>query len=30
MVCVLIFRCGIIGEFYASRIGRRLGFVYRR
>ncbi|QRM45989.1 branched-chain amino acid ABC transporter permease [Rhizobium sp. BG4] len=30
MVCVLIFRRGIIGEFYASRIGRRLGFVYRR
>ncbi|MDK4735473.1 branched-chain amino acid ABC transporter permease [Rhizobium sp. CNPSo 3490] len=30
MVCVLIFRRGIIGEFYASRLGRRLGFVYRR
>jgi branched-chain amino acid transport system permease protein len=30
MVCVLIFRRGIIGEFYASRIGRRLGFTYRR
>ncbi|NKL74936.1 branched-chain amino acid ABC transporter permease [Rhizobium leguminosarum] len=30
MVCVLIFRRGIIGEFYASRIGRKLGFVYRR
>ncbi|MBY3330284.1 branched-chain amino acid ABC transporter permease [Rhizobium laguerreae] len=30
MVCVLVFRRGIIGEFYASRIGRKLGFVYRR
>src|SRR5689334_22952315 len=30
MVCVLIFRRGIVGEFYASRIGRMLGFVYRR
>jgi len=30
MICVLIFRRGIIGEFYASRLGRRLGFVYRR
>ena len=30
MVCVLLFRRGIIGEFYASRLGRRLGFVYRR
>jgi len=30
MVCVLIFRRGIIGEFCASRIGRKLGFVYRR
>lgn len=30
MVCVLIFRRGIIGELYASRIGRKLGFVYRR
>jgi branched-chain amino acid transport system permease protein len=27
---VLIFRRGIIGEFYASRLGRKLGFVYRR
>jgi branched-chain amino acid transport system permease protein len=27
MVCVLIFRRGIIGEFYASRLGRKLGFV---
>jgi branched-chain amino acid transport system permease protein len=30
MICVLIFRRGIVGEFYASRIGRKLGFVYRR
>jgi branched-chain amino acid transport system permease protein len=30
MACVLIFRRGIIGEFYASQIGRRLGFTYRR
>ncbi|PZM07382.1 branched-chain amino acid ABC transporter permease [Rhizobium tubonense] len=30
MVCVLLFRRGIIGEFYASWIGRKLGFVYRR
>ncbi len=29
MVCVLVFRRGIIGEFYASRIGRRLGFEHR-
>lgn len=26
MVCVLLFRRGLIGEFYASRLGRRLGF----
>ena len=26
MVCVLLFRRGIVGEFYASRLGRRLGF----
>lgn len=26
MVCVLLFRRGIIGEFYASRLGRKLGF----
>ncbi|WP_405401783.1 branched-chain amino acid ABC transporter permease [Paracoccus sp. Ld10] len=26
MVCVLLFRRGLVGEFYASRIGRRLGF----
>jgi branched-chain amino acid transport system permease protein len=30
MVCVLLFRRGVIGEFYASRLGRRLGFEYRR
>jgi branched-chain amino acid transport system permease protein len=30
MVCVLLFRRGVIGEFYASRLGRKLGFVYRR
>jgi branched-chain amino acid transport system permease protein len=30
MVCVLVFRRGVIGELYASRIGRKLGFVYRR
>ncbi len=30
MVCVLLFRRGIIGEFYASRLGRRLGFEHRR
>jgi len=30
MVCVLLFRRGLIGEFYASRLGRRLGFEHRR
>ncbi len=30
MICVLLFRRGIIGEFYASRLGRKLGFEYRR
>lgn len=30
MICVLLFRRGVIGEFYASRLGRKLGFVYRR
>jgi branched-chain amino acid transport system permease protein len=30
MVCVLLFRRGIVGEFYASRLGRALGFEYRR
>ncbi|MCJ8521591.1 branched-chain amino acid transport system permease protein [Pseudorhizobium tarimense] len=29
MVCVLLFRRGIIGEFYASRVGRWLGFEHR-
>jgi branched-chain amino acid transport system permease protein len=29
MVCVLLFRRGIVGEFYASRFGRRLGFRHR-
>ncbi len=29
MVCVLLFRRGILGEFYASRLGRRLGFEHR-
>ncbi|MCK8778904.1 branched-chain amino acid ABC transporter permease [Rhizobium sp. NTR19] len=29
MVCVLVFRRGIIGEFYASRLGRKLGFEHR-
>jgi branched-chain amino acid transport system permease protein len=24
MVCVLVFRRGIIGELYASRLGKRL------
>lgn len=26
MVCVLLFRRGLVGELYASRLGRRLGF----
>ena len=26
MVCVLLFRRGVVGEFFASRLGRRLGF----
>ncbi len=30
MVCVLLFRRGIIGELYASKAGRWLGFQYRR
>ncbi|MFC3073262.1 branched-chain amino acid ABC transporter permease [Shinella pollutisoli] len=30
MACVLLFRRGLVGEFYASRLGRRLGFAYRR
>ncbi len=30
MACVLVFRKGLVGEFYASRLGRRLGFEHRR
>lgn len=30
MVCVLLFRRGIVGELYASRIGRRLGLDHRQ
>ncbi|TIX92042.1 branched-chain amino acid ABC transporter permease [Rhizobium sp. P44RR-XXIV] len=30
MVCVLLFRRGVVGELYASRLGRKLGFEYRR
>ena len=30
MACVLVFRRGLIGEFYASRLGRKLGFQHRR
>ncbi|WP_082520650.1 branched-chain amino acid ABC transporter permease [Rhizobium sp. Root482] len=30
MVCVLLFRRGLIGEFYASRLGRKLGFEHRQ
>jgi branched-chain amino acid transport system permease protein len=26
MVCVLLFRRGVVGEFYASKLGRSLGF----
>lgn len=26
MVCVLLFRRGLVGEFFASKLGRRLGF----
>ncbi|WP_438943231.1 branched-chain amino acid ABC transporter permease [Profundibacterium mesophilum] len=26
MICVLVFRRGLVGEFYRSRLGRRLGF----
>ena len=29
MVCVLLFRRGIVGEFYTSRLGRKLGFEHR-
>ncbi|NKN34989.1 branched-chain amino acid ABC transporter permease [Agrobacterium sp. a22-2] len=30
MVCVLLFRRGLIGEFYASRLGRAFGFEHRK
>ncbi|SNX71714.1 amino acid/amide ABC transporter membrane protein 2 (HAAT family) [Cereibacter ovatus] len=30
MACVLVFRRGIVGEFYASRLGRALGFTSER
>ncbi|NRQ15942.1 hypothetical protein BHMPCIPO_03196 [Ensifer sesbaniae] len=30
MVCVLVFRRGIVGEFYNSRLGRKLGFEHRQ
>ncbi|MGP3698123.1 branched-chain amino acid ABC transporter permease [Rhodobacter sp. NSM] len=30
MACVLLFRRGIVGEFYASRLGRLLGFQAER
>lgn len=30
MACVLVFRKGLVGEFYASRLGRKLGFEHRR
>jgi len=30
MVCVLLFRRGIVGEFYNSRLGRKLGFEHRQ
>ncbi len=30
MICVLLFRRGIVGEFYNSRLGRRLGFEHRQ
>src|SRR5690606_38468014 len=30
MVCVLVFRRGLVGEFYASRLGRKLGFEHRQ
>lgn len=29
MACVLAFRRGLVGEFYASRLGRKFGFLYR-
>lgn len=30
MACVLVFRRGLVGEFYASRLGRMLGFEHRK
>ena len=30
MACVLVFRRGLVGEFYASRIGRALGFAQEK
>ncbi len=30
MACVLVFRRGLVGEFYASRLGRKLGFEHRK
>ncbi|HXV30914.1 MAG TPA: branched-chain amino acid ABC transporter permease [Sinorhizobium sp.] len=30
MACVLLFRRGLVGEFYNSRLGRKLGFEHRR
>ena len=30
MACVLVFRRGLVGEFYASRFGRMLGFEHRK
>ena len=30
MICVLLFRRGLVGEFYASRLGGWLGFQYKR
>ena len=29
MICVLLFRRGLVGELYASRLGRKLGFEHR-
>ena len=29
MVCVLLFRRGLVGEFYGSWVGRKLGFDHR-
>lgn len=30
MACVLVFRRGLVGEFYASKLGRMLGFEHRK